>query len=182
MRGMHWFLTGMRHLRFEELLGLLDTMAQWNFNTVVFEYDHRFPYRKHSAVSAPDAFSRDQARELVGHAEELGLNVIPFHQSLGHVDFILRHAAYSGIREDAGDHSQWCPLHPQSFELFKEMADDIIDLHGKSKYFHIGGDETRLLGKCPNCQDWVKRNEPNGRGKLYLDFIRKAWPTSCPWG
>ncbi len=171
VRGMHFYFPAMRHLSFAEHLALLDSMAQWNLNTVIFEYENRFPYRKHSAVSAPDAFSKKEVRKLIEHARDLGLNVIPLHQSLGHVDYILRHAAYADIREEQTHCDQWCPSNPKSFRLFKEMADEVIDLHGSEGYFHIGGDETRRLGVCPQCAERVRKD---GVGKLYLDFIRQA--------
>ncbi|MDD5483187.1 MAG: family 20 glycosylhydrolase [Kiritimatiellae bacterium] len=171
MRGMHFYFPALRHLTFAEHLALLDTMAAWNLNTVIFEYANRFPYAGHKIVSAPDAFSRKQVRELITRARRLGLNVIPLHQSLGHVEFILRHAAYSGLREEERHRDQWCPLNPKSIALFKEMADEVLDLHGAGDYFHIGGDEARRLGVCPACAETAKKE---GIGKLYLDFIRQA--------
>lgn len=175
MRGMHWYLPLVgRNWTFEEQCGLLDLMADWNLNTVILEYGNRFPYRKHSIVSAPDAFSREQVSKLVQHAKELDIDIIPLHQSLGHVEFILRHDAYAGLREDSENHTQWCPLNPKSFELFREMVDDVVELHGKTKFFHIGGDEARLLGTCPKCEAWVRENGENGRGRLYVSFMRKA--------
>lgn len=168
MRGMHFYLPAMRHLSFKDLLNLLDAMAKWNMNTVIFEYENRFPFRKHRVIKAPGAFSVKEIQKLLSHAAGLGLQVIPLHQSLGHVNHILRHSAYASLREEEVAMDQWCPLNPDSFALFKELLDQILELHGSLPYLHIGGDETRRLGQCEECAEKVRKE---GAGKLYTDYM-----------
>jgi hypothetical protein len=171
MRGLHIIYRATRDLTFEQELSLLDSMARWNLNTIVLEYDDRFPYRKHAAIPAPDAFTREQVQALAARARSHGIEVIPLQQCLGHVNFVLRHDEYAAIREEEERRDQWCPLKPQSFDLFRELVNEVVELHGETKYLHMGGDETRRLGVCPEC---AKVAAESGKGRLYVDFIVKA--------
>jgi hexosaminidase len=171
VRGFHVNFSALRHMGFKEALNVLDAMARWNLNTALFEYGDRYPYGKHKAICAADALERDQLQALLAHARSLGIEPIPLHQCLGHVDFILRHDEYAHLREEEEWSDQWCPLKPESFDLFRECVDDVIEAHSDLRYFHLGGDEARRLGHCPEC---AKVAEKHGTGRLYLDFVVRA--------
>jgi len=95
--------------------------------------------------------------------------VIPLQQSFGHVEYILRHPRYKALREDQKDYSQVCPLKESlNRELFKDLFTEMAAAH-PSKYFHIGGDETYLLGHCDQCR---LKAEKEGKSRLYLDHIK----------
>ncbi|MBI4026315.1 MAG: family 20 glycosylhydrolase [Verrucomicrobia bacterium] len=170
MRGYHLNLS-LSTIGFNEGMRLLDSMANWRLNTVLVEYNARYPYKKHHAMSAPDALQREQVCELVSHAQALNIEVIPLHQCLGHVEYILNHDAYAHLREEDEHRDQWCPLKKESLALFKECVDDFVELHPGIRYFHMGGDEARRLGTCPKC---AKETEAHGKGRLYVDFVTKA--------
>ena len=171
VRGFHVNFSALRHMGFKEALNVLESMARRNLNTVLFEYGDRYPYGRHQTICAGDALGRDQLQDLLAHARVLGIEPIPLHQCLGHVDFILRHDEYAHLREEEERRDQWCPLKPESFGLFRECVDDMIDAHPDIRYFHLGGDEARRLGHCPEC---AKVAEKHGVGRLYLDFVVRA--------
>ncbi|PID93139.1 MAG: N-acetyl-beta-hexosaminidase [Bacteroidetes bacterium] len=50
---------------------------------------------------------------------------------------------------------------------YSELLSEIIALH-PSKYVHIGGDEAYLLGRCPQCKDYVHKH---GKSALFVDHI-----------
>lgn len=160
--------------RFDALLPWLDQLAAWKLNTLVVEYEDRFPYEKVSYISHPKAFTRDQIRELVSKAGSLGIQVVPLLQCLGHVEYILWHKEYAHLRELPHVLSQYCPGKPESLELFKAMAEEMLDLHPDISYMHIGGDETAFLGQCPTC---AKRAETANKFVVYIDYVKKV----CEW-
>lgn len=170
MRGFHLNFN-IPTLDFEAGKRVLESMARWRLNTVLLEYDRRYPYDAHGAIAAPDALTRPEVRALVDHARALGIEPIPLQQCLGHVNYILRHEAYARLREEQEHQDQFCPLNPASFALFEELVDDVIDLHPGIRYFHIGGDETRRLGACPRCAAVAARQ---GKGRLYVDYVCRA--------
>jgi hexosaminidase len=53
-------------------------------------------------------------------------------------------------------------------ELFTDLYTELASTH-HSKYIHIGGDETYLLGHCPIC---AKKAAEEGISKLYIDHIK----------
>ena len=171
VRGFHVNFSALRHMGFKEALNVLESMARWNLNTALFEYGDRYPYGQHQAICADDVLTRDQLKALLARARALGIERIPLHQCLGHVGFILRHQEYAHLREEEERRDQWCPLKPGSFDLLRECIDDMIDAHPGIRYFHLGGDEARRLGSCPEC---AKVAEKHGTGRLYLDFVVRA--------
>ena len=57
----------------------------------------------------------------------------------------------------------------EAYEVFRELLADMASLH-PSKYIHIGGDETYLLGHCEHCRAKAERE---GKSRLYVDYLRK---------
>ena len=95
--------------------------------------------------------------DFIAYCQKLGIDVIPLQQSFGHLEYALQHERYSGLREAASDFSQVCPLHEAADKaLFEDLFSEMAALF-PSKYFHIGGDETWLLGHCPQCQEKVRQ-------------------------
>jgi transposase-like protein len=76
-------------------------------------------------------------------------------QCLGHAYNVLRHAAYAHLRESIETTQQYCPANPDVRAFFLELADEVLDVLGPVRRFHVGGDETRRLGVCPACRDRV---------------------------
>lgn len=139
-------------------------------NTILMEYEATFPYEKHFTISSKYAYTRDEIRDFVKHCTSLGIDVIPLQQTFGHTDYILRHARYSALAESKTDPTQICPLKTaECIRLFDELFADMISLHS-SRYFHIGGDETRQLGVCPKCAEKVAKE---GRSKLFVDYMKE---------
>jgi len=171
LRGFQINFSALRHMGLKEGLSVLDAMARWKLNAALLEYGDRYPYGKHRAICAGDALSREELHTLLAHARSLGIEPIPLHQCLGHVGFILRHDEYSHLREEDEKRDQWCPLKPESYDLFRECIDDVMETHGAIRYLHIGGDETRRLGNCPECAGVAAKHGP---GRLYLDFVVRA--------
>jgi len=166
LRGVHIDLKcQMRRSKY--LLELLSLLSEYKANAVLLEYEDKFPYRRHSIISAPDALTREEVRLFLEEADAHYIEVIPLLQSLGHVEYILRHEVYAKLRE-AGSIYQFCPSNKDSIKLFSELAEEIFELHENIKYFHVGGDETHLLGACDICAERVCRI---GKGGLYAEHM-----------
>jgi len=160
--------------RYDAVFRWLDQLAAWKINTLVLEYEDRFPYERYVELSASTAWTREQVQALVSRANRLGIEVVPLIQSLGHVEYILRHSARAGLRELPHVLSQYCPSNPGSFDLFVGMASQVLALHPHLRYLHVGGDETGFLGRCPRCAERAKTLGPIG---LYAEHLRKV----CDW-
>ena len=170
MRGIQLMFECFRQLDIDGVLALLDTAAKLKLNTVLLEFGDRFPFEKHAAIRAPSAFTRAEVRRMVEHAQANGIEAIPLLQSLGHLNYMLRHDAYADVREEDEKRQQMCPSNDRSFALYTELAEEVLDLFPGCTNMHIGADETRQLGVCPRCA-------ASSKGELYARHTNKV----CEW-
>jgi hypothetical protein len=153
----------------DALKRLVETLAGFGINTLVMEWEATFPYEKHSIISNHVCYTRSQIKSFISHCKGLGIDVIPLQQCFGHVEYILRHYRYAHLREDKKDICQICPLkESEASVLFTELFRDIANLH-PSRYFHVGGDETYLLGHCEKC---ASKADKKGKSKLFVDYMK----------
>lgn len=154
----------------EALKSYADRLAEGGVNTIIMEYEATFPFEKHATLRNEYAYTKEEVRDFVAHCAARGIDVIPLQNCFGHSEYILRHDRYDALRESSRAYSQVCPLSGETAtQLFREIFSEVAALH-PSKYFHIGADETRLLGVCPACAEKVARE---GASKLFVDYVRQ---------
>lgn len=144
-------------------------LAEFGINTIIMEWEGSYPYNKHATISNKYAYTREEVKSFISYCSTLGIDVIPLQNCFGHSEYILRHDRYAHLKEDRKEVSQVCPMKIDECkavftEIFKEMA----ELH-PSRYFHIGGDETYLLGSCKACAEKVRKE---GKSKLFVDYVK----------
>ncbi|WP_184545507.1 beta-N-acetylhexosaminidase [Mucilaginibacter sp. FT3.2] len=144
-------------------------LKQNGMNTLVMEWEGTYPFEKHPLIANRYAYSKLQIKSFIKYCDSLGIDVIPLQQSFGHVEYILRHQRYKNLREDQKDVSQVCPLETDGDRaLFTDLYTELAATH-TSKYIHIGGDETYLLGHDARCK---AKAQQEGKSKLYTDYIK----------
>jgi|GEM_PF-2744916 len=149
----------------------LDRLRTLRYNHVLAEYENRIRLDSLPGVEAPDAFTHEEIRELNAYAEENGIRIIPLLQSFGHLEYLLKHPDYQKYSEMPDDFQQLCPLKDEAFELWKKVFDEIHALHPGTDCFHIGGDETYNLGRCPACAEYSKQHS---KEELFLHHIGRV--------
>ncbi len=177
IRGFHTNIASIRQLDFLAVLRLIDEMAKFKINTWLLEYNHCFPFEGHPALHGAQTFTPEEIAAIEARCKDREIEIMPLVQCIGHNGHIGMHPEYSDIMEPGAKVTldmQFCPLHPGSFELFKDLASQIMAAHPGGRYFHIGADEVRSLGNCPKCAEFVREH---GKGKLYTDYINKV----CDW-
>lgn len=169
MRGIHIDLKA-QMLRFDYIMNMLHRCAQYKINTVLIEYEDKFPFRKHPRIVSPLALSRDEISQLVQTARTLNIRIIPKVQALAHAEYVLKHEQYNHLREHPDSPTDYCPLHPEYMPLIEDMFTEVIEAHRDSEYFHAGCDEPLLLGSCPKCKRRIARE---GRGRFFADRLNR---------
>ena len=138
-------------------------------NTLVMEWEATYPFQKYPLIANQYAYTKEEIGSFMQLCDSLKLDVMPLQQSFGHVEYILRNYRFASLREDQRDFSQVCPSEAVADKaLFTALFTELAKTHN-SRYFHIGGDETYLLGHCEKCQ---KKAKEEGLSKLYIDYIR----------
>ena len=174
IRGIQLMFESFLQMGAVEATALITTAAKLKLNTVLLEFGDRFPFERHAAVRAPTALTREELRRLLDHARSLGMEPIPLLQSLGHLNYLLKHDEYAHLREEEKFRDQMCPLNEKSFHTFTELAEEVLSFFPGARFMHIGADETRRLGACPRCREQAARS---GKGSLYVGHINKV----CGW-
>lgn len=173
IKGLHLDLKA-QTLRFSAMCDIVRDAAGWGYNTILLEYQDKFPFKGELAtLAAPDALTEEEVQEFVRLCHKLGVEIIPLVQSIGHMYYVLLHEEFAHLGEEKGAYAHMhalCPSNPDSFIFFTQMADQIMQLHPDSRYFHIGGDETRLSDTCPRCA-----------GREKLDLLSRRYQDCCDW-
>jgi hypothetical protein len=168
VRGFHLDLR-IQVMPMPELRAFAKKLSSYGINTLIMEWEGTYPFEKHPLIPNRYAYTKTEIVDFVKYCNRLGIDVIPLQQSFGHVEYILRNEKYKELREDQKDYSQVCPLQTkQDSALFSDLYTELASTH-TSKYIHIGGDETYLLGHDERCKAKV---EEEGKSKLYIDYIR----------
>lgn len=144
--------------------------ASKGMNAVVVEWEATFPFKDNLVLRNRFAFSEAEVKDFIAYCSGLGVDVIPLQNCFGHSEYILRHERYAVLKEDRKDCSQVCPMMEDEAEgIFRSIFSEIAQMH-TSGYFHIGCDETRLLGHCRRCQEKVRSE---GISRLYVDYVAR---------
>ncbi len=94
---------------------------------------------------------KEEVREIVKHAKKLGLDVIPEIQALSHSYYLaMSHREIAELPDDPFPDS-YCPLNEKSYELYFEVAEEIIEIF-EPEVVSVGHDEIRVLGQCEKCR------------------------------
>ena len=148
IRGAHLDLKYFTH-RMAYLHRWVEELRDLKINTLLIEYDDRFPFVYHPEIVSPEAPSREELIAFLTHARELGLRLIPLVPSLGHLEFILRLPKWQHLR--AGENQDYVTEiranDPPALALVFSLIDEVLELHAEDEWFHVGGDEPFYLKK-----------------------------------
>lgn len=166
---------------------------------LLLEYEDMFPYTSSlSNLSAKNAYSKSEVKELLRAAASVSLTVMPLIQTFGHLEFALKLKDFQHLREVPESPQAICPSLNNSLIFIEEMIAQIVDLHQTSTpptdsnvemvdsddlvatpnftHLHIGCDEVFRMGECRKCKS-------KGRDELFLshvwtvaNMIKKRWP------
>ena len=168
IRGFHLDLR-IQVMKMQALKNFTLGLSKQGINTLVMEWEATYPFQEDPLIPNRFAYSRQEVKDFIKYCGTLHMDVIPLQQSFGHVEYILRNDKYAQQREDDKDFSQVCPSESEkNRQLFTRLFTDMAAMH-PSPYFHIGGDETHLLGHCEKCK---KRAAEIGISRLYFDHIK----------
>lgn len=167
------------------LMELLPKLKLWGATGLLVEYEDIFPYEDDLQVlqKPVESYSKSDIRELQKAASELSLDYIPLVQTIGHLEFVLKHQQFAHLREVADFCMDLCPCHPESLPLIKKILTQVLEAHSSLKFFHIGADEVTLVGRCPRCQQKMKSVSGYDGTDIYLGhvtqiltFLKETYP------
>lgn len=141
-------------------------------NGLLIEYEDMFPYEgRLMPLRAKHAYSPSEVAEILHLAKLSELEVVPLVQTFGHMEFVLKHAAFAHLREVALFPNTLNPHEAESLALVKDMIDQIMELHRGVQWLHIGCDEVYYLGEGETSKQWLQQ-EQNSLAKLCLSHMQ----------
>ena len=119
-------------------------------------------------VANGEILEHEEVQRYVGFAKELGFDIVPEVQSLGHVQYItmahpeiaeidteetaVKDTRNEDVRPASVYHHCYCPSLEESYQIIFDLMDEIIDVVKPQRYVHIGHDEVYQIGVCPRCR------------------------------
>ncbi len=187
-RGFHMGLPKVSNIEFTKRL-FRDVLLPLGYNTLFFEIIGCMEFERHPEITENwrrclendpkfphwalgcegETISKKEVSDLIDFARELGFEIIPEVQSLGHVQWLTN--TYPEIAETVTEHKKvddtrsedarptekyphcYCPSNPKSYEILFDVMDEIIEVTKPQRFVHIGHDEVYYMGLCDKCKD-----------------------------
>ncbi|XP_066246413.1 hexosaminidase D-like [Euwallacea similis] len=154
---------------FSQLLPLLRKLGATG---ILLEYEDMFPYSGQlSNVSALNAYTLEDVREIIKFAQTNNLKIIPFIQVFGQLDFLLKLNSFVDFREVSSFPSTICPSGNNTLPLLQSMIEQVIDVHNTSDMIHIGFGAVPFLGHCHKCINRMVTQQLT-KTQLFLEHLR----------
>jgi len=166
---------------FSTLCALIDKLASWKVNQFQLYMEHTFAYRAHPEVWAQASpLTGEEILRLDAYCRARHIDLAPNQNSFGHLERWLKFPRYLPLAEAPnGFDCTWghfsyprglCPIEPRALELLEELYGELLP-HFTSRLFNVGCDETLDLGTDRSKAECEKR----GKGRVYLDFLKKIY-------
>lgn len=162
LNRLHWHITDDQGWRVEiKKYPRLTEVGAWREGTQIGK-----DRESNDSIRYGGFYTQDEIREIVSHAEKLGITIVPEIDLPGHMVAAL--TAYPELGCSGGPYSvriKWgiadealCPGKETTFKFLEDVVGEVADLF-PSEYFNIGGDECRKgeWEKCPECQALIKK-------------------------
>lgn len=165
-RAVH--LDTKHHLdRTEYYYRVIDKLARYKINAIIWELEDKLRYTRRPEVGAPNAISKQEMQAICRYAKERCIEISPLVQGLGHAGFILKH--HWKLRENQQSDWEFCPSDPRTYDLQFDLYRDAMEAMPGSKYLHVGGDEITAIGIDERCQATGKT-----AFELQMEWLRKV--------
>ncbi len=191
-RGFHMGLPKVSNIPFAKSL-FRDILLPLGYNMIIFQIIGCLEFERHPEITEAwvreckrqrvlgkqfaheymgcegETISKKDAKELIGYARELGFEIVPEIQSLGHVQWIttshpeiaelapeaenVENSTNEDARPDVVYHHCYCPSNEKSYELLFDIMDEILEVTAPDRFVHIGHDEVYYMGLCDKCRN-----------------------------
>lgn len=135
--------------RAEYYYSLIDQLAYWKINTVIWEVEDKLKFDRRPECSSPNALSKQEMRAIASYAKDRHVLIEPLVQGLGHAGFILKN--HWELRENPESDWEFCPSNPDTYLLQFDLYRDALEAFPYGRFLHVGGDEITAIGIDDRC-------------------------------
>jgi hypothetical protein len=150
--------------------------AFYKINGFAIKLEGHFQYKNAAPIVEPYALSPIEFQELTDYGLKYHVQVIPYLDGPSHVAFMLKHPEYAGLRAFPDSNYEACVTNPDTYKLYFEMFQDLLDANQGGKYFVLSTDEPYYVGLATNnqCNEVDRARELGSVGKLLAEFVTKT--------
>jgi hypothetical protein len=164
----------------ETLLDLAEKLSDFKLNELQLYTEHTFAYKKYKSVwQSWGALTAKEIQILDARCRELGIDLVPNQNSFGHLRYFLEDPRLKKLGELSEPYeaetkdflrrpTTLAPNHPGTLPFLRSLYDELLP-NFSSQFFNVGCDETWDLGRDQS----KKLCETKGKGRVYLDFLKK---------
>ncbi|MEM4409374.1 MAG: hypothetical protein QXI19_11605, partial [Candidatus Caldarchaeum sp.] len=110
------------------------------YNAIGLYMEHRFAYPSAPWAVGPGALTPQQVSHLQDEFRPKGLRIIPFLNTLGHMEGFIRAEGGQRFAEGEGEWSlQICPSRSEGREFARSLVMDAMKVF-QDEWIHLGGD------------------------------------------
>ncbi|XP_046959942.1 hexosaminidase D-like [Vanessa cardui] len=156
---------------------VLKAAYKWGCTGVLIEWEDTFPYTgdiaeigSNGTSNGDNMYTREEVKHIIKCTYDLGFDAIQLIQTIGHMEFVLKHPKFKHLREERKTPSVLCPSRPESLVLVKDMVRQALDVQPDARYIHIGADEVWHIAACDECKKRAIMSE-YGVASLFLEHI-----------
>ncbi|MBS3764324.1 MAG: family 20 glycosylhydrolase, partial [Planctomycetes bacterium] len=191
MKGQSFFETRAFQIDLGRQPESVDTLKK------IFEQGRRFHFNQchlylenklqlDSFGDAAAGLSGEDVGEIVSCGDQLGLEIVPSLNLLGHTEHFTKYPEFKrlsetrdGARKADQDYAGClCPSLPETREWARSVIEEVAEIF-PSPNLHVGLDETWPIGSCPLCAEREKKGE---LGQLFADYANCLHDKALEYG
>ena len=152
------------------------------YNTIVLYLENVVRTQETSFFSKDDTYSKEEISQIVKYANDLGLDVIPALETLGHLEKFFRYEELVHLAEKnefemgrklyGHKHTCGCVSNPEFLSFMDGYIKEVVSLF-PGKYVHVGLDETFNFAVCEECQKRINNGE--SRKEIFYQFVMHVY-------
>ena len=117
-------------------------------------------------IASPNAYSKDELREVIAFAKQHGIEIVPELASLGHCRYLTRLPKYQHLNENDSHFTGMCPVAAEARQAIASLMGETAEVFD-SPNFHVGLDEVNI-GQHPLTIEALKTHT---KGQLLADYV-----------
>lgn len=142
---------------------LIRLSALCQYTHIVIEFWGTLKYDCLKELAWPDAFKKDDAKELIYECRDLGIDPIPMFNQLGHATASrVCYGKHVVLDQNPSlqnfftpDGWAWNIRSDKTTKLLKQVRKELYELFGTSEYIHIGCDEAYYINKNSDLRSYL---------------------------
>lgn len=147
----------------------IDFAKAHGYNAVLAYLENAVRTDDTAYFSHNDTYSAEEIKEIVAHAERVGVQVIPAFENLGHLEKFFAYPQLENLAEcenaeiegrgfSRGRGDCGCPQKKELYEFLDKYITEVSSLFN-SNYIHMGLDEPFDFAVCPRCKAEMEKGK-----------------------